>query len=161
MRSSTNMFRNELVFLDSSMILRYLSGDELAKQIILDRSIAFAINDVVVNEIAFGAIRRAFEKAFGRYLFFELKELVRKRDPKILIGYELVEKFLTCLEMEQRFVYLPITKEMASESLSIARNHGLLPNDALIVATCRFYGITTIATFDEDFKRIPWLRVVP
>jgi len=58
----------------------------------------------------------------------------------------------------QRFVYLPITKEMASESLSIARNHGLLPNDALIVATCRFYGIDT---FNKDFKRIPWLKVVP
>ncbi len=36
----------------------------------------------------------------------------------------------------------------------------LLPNDALIVATCQRHGITAIATFDEDFRRVPWLRVV-
>ncbi|WP_420917878.1 PIN domain-containing protein [Pyrodictium abyssi] len=36
----------------------------------------------------------------------------------------------------------------------------LLPNDALIAATCRAYGIENIATFDEDFGRVPWLKTV-
>ncbi len=38
--------------------------------------------------------------------------------------------------------------------------YGLLPNDALIVATCKYYGIKKIATFDEDFKRVDFLEVV-
>ena len=37
----------------------------------------------------------------------------------------------------------------------------LLPGDAIIALTCRHYGISTILTFDEDFRRVPWLRVVP
>jgi len=35
----------------------------------------------------------------------------------------------------------------------------LLPNDALIAATCH-YGIRKIATFDEDFKRVDFIGVV-
>ena len=37
----------------------------------------------------------------------------------------------------------------------------LLPGDAIIALTCKHYGIDAILTFDEDFKRIPWLKVVP
>ncbi|MCE4623815.1 MAG: PIN domain-containing protein [Caldisphaeraceae archaeon] len=37
----------------------------------------------------------------------------------------------------------------------------LAPNDAQIALTCKHYNIKTLATFDEDFKRVPWLTVVP
>lgn len=37
----------------------------------------------------------------------------------------------------------------------------LLPGDAIIALTCKHHGIDTILTFDEDFKRVPWLKVVP
>jgi len=37
----------------------------------------------------------------------------------------------------------------------------LLPNDALIAATCKLYNIDALATFDNDFRRVPWLRVIP
>ena len=46
-------------------------------------------------------------------------------------------------------------------AIEVARQYGLLPNDALIAATCRYYGIDTVITFDGDSKRIPWLKVVP
>ncbi len=36
----------------------------------------------------------------------------------------------------------------------------LLPGDTIIALTCKHYGIDTILTFDEDFKRIPWLKVM-
>ena len=38
--------------------------------------------------------------------------------------------------------------------------YDLLPNDALIAATCRHYGIKKIATFDEDFERVDFLEIV-
>jgi len=34
------------------------------------------------------------------------------------------------------------------------------PNDALIAATCKHYGIKNIATFDSDFERVDFLDVV-
>ncbi len=44
--------------------------------------------------------------------------------------------------------------------VEIIQKYGLLPNDALIVATCKYYGIKKIATFDEDFKRVDFLDVI-
>ncbi|HDM36545.1 MAG TPA: PIN domain-containing protein, partial [Candidatus Syntrophoarchaeum butanivorans] len=35
-----------------------------------------------------------------------------------------------------------------------------LPNDALIAATCKYHGITRIATFDDDFRRVDFLEVI-
>ena len=46
------------------------------------------------------------------------------------------------------------------EIWELMKNYNLLPNDALIAATCRHYGIKKIATFDEDFKRVDFLEVV-
>ena len=47
------------------------------------------------------------------------------------------------------------------ELLEIMKKYNLFPGDALIAITARHYGIDTILTFDEDFKRIPWLKVIP
>jgi len=38
--------------------------------------------------------------------------------------------------------------------------YGLLPNDALIAATCKHHEIRKIATFDPDFKRVDFLEVI-
>ncbi len=48
-----------------------------------------------------------------------------------------------------------------TEYFRILREYKLLPNDAQIVLTCRHHTIGTILAFDEDFKRIPWLKVIP
>ena len=42
----------------------------------------------------------------------------------------------------------------------IIKSYSLLPNDALIAATCKHYGIKKIATLDGDFKRVDFLEVV-
>jgi len=48
-----------------------------------------------------------------------------------------------------------------SEWLEIMKKHRLLPSDAQIALTCKHHNIKVIATFDEDFRRVPWLEVVP
>ena len=58
-------------------------------------------------------------------------------------------------------MFLTITLEVVGEASSIATKHGLSPNDALIAATCKHYGIDTILTFDEDFTKISWVKVIP
>jgi len=45
-------------------------------------------------------------------------------------------------------------------SKNIAYKYGLLPNDALIAAACKRYGIKYIATFDDDFKKVEFLKIV-
>jgi len=35
-----------------------------------------------------------------------------------------------------------------------------MPNDAVIAATCKFYDIKKLATFDIDFNRVDYLQIV-
>ena len=55
---------------------------------------------------------------------------------------------------------LPVTFDIINASIEISWKYGLLPNDALIAATCKHYGIKKIATFDDDFKRVDFLELV-
>ena len=47
------------------------------------------------------------------------------------------------------------------ELVKVIKFYRLVPNDAQIALTCKHSNIETMATFDEDFKRIPWLNVIP
>ncbi|MCE4599614.1 MAG: PIN domain-containing protein [Desulfurococcales archaeon] len=51
--------------------------------------------------------------------------------------------------------------QSVEELRDIIAQYRLLPTDAQIALTCRYYGISTIASLDEDFKRVPWLRTIP
>ena len=44
--------------------------------------------------------------------------------------------------------------------LEMIRYYKLLPADAVITASCKYNGITKIATFDSDFKRVDFLEVI-
>ncbi len=63
--------------------------------------------------------------------------------------------------LREYFIELEVNESIKHTALEAMRQFGLLPNDALIVSTCKHHGISTIITFDEDFKRIPWLKVIP
>ena len=58
------------------------------------------------------------------------------------------------------FISLPISL-YPDEIISTIEEYGLMPADSVIALTCRHHGINIIATFDEDFKRVPWLKVTP
>lgn len=151
---------NEVIFLDSSAILRYFIGDPRAKDILEDPS-RLAINSIVFSEVAFNLLKLLYIEKYGQYKFYDMKSKLSLHDHNVLRGYSLLQSFLDELQRENRLVYLPITFEIIREASRIAVQYGLLPNDALIAATCKQYGINTIATFDEDFERIPWLKVIP
>jgi len=54
---------------------------------------------------------------------------------------------------------LPITLSW-DDVLEVMEKYRLLPNDALIAATCKHHGIRKIATFDPDFKRVDFLEII-
>ena len=47
-----------------------------------------------------------------------------------------------------------------SQIVNTMDNYRLAPRDAIIALTCKHYSISTIISFDEDFKKVPWLKVV-
>ena len=42
----------------------------------------------------------------------------------------------------------------------LVEHYNLMPNDAMIAATCEHYKIKEIATYDEDFTRLNFLKVI-
>ena len=87
--------------------------------------------------------------------FFDQRDYISKSG---YFNLEIYKKFFKFLEKAS----IPVleNKFRIPEFVEIMENYRLLPNDALIAATCKHYGIRKIATFDEDFKRVDFLEVV-
>ncbi len=81
----------------------------------------------------------------------ELKRKGFKIDSKIL------NKVIELLDIARTLELNEKIEIMATEFIE---KRSLLPNDALIAATCKYYGISKIATFDEDFERVDFLEIV-
>jgi len=102
----------------------------------------------VYEEAFFVGLRLIAEDKFGITSTANLKEQIRRE------GYGFADEFIRNLNE----IFSGITIVPDSTNLSrieeVARTHSLLPNDALIVATCREHAIPKIATFDRDFSRV-------
>jgi len=121
----------------------------------------FAVNDIVYSKVVFNLLRTRYFEKYGRYSLYGLRRRITAKDTDITKAYDIVIEFFNELEKENRLQVLATTKEIILTSRSIAKEYGLLPNDALIAAICKQYNINTIATFNKDFKRIPWLNTIP
>jgi hypothetical protein len=53
----------------------------------------------------------------------------------------------------QAFEELEIKKEDTKKALQFIKEYGLLPNDALILASCKKNNIEYLLSFDADFKK--------
>ena len=53
-----------------------------------------------------------------------------------------------------------INEDIFEIAKEVIEKYRLLPNDALITATCKHHGITKIATFDPDFERVDFLEII-
>jgi len=91
-----------------------------------------------------------------KYSFYRIKEEFEKGK-----GKELVAKRLHLLNsIKDKLVVLELNEDIFEIAKEVVNNYRLLPNDALIAATCKHYGIRKIATFDPDFKRVNFLEVI-
>jgi len=135
------------VFIDSSVFLDFLEGKEKAKTLLEQYSgLEGCINDIVFSEVLFVYIKAETGK----------KSYELKKQPELVTSVELND----IVELLGRYRTLDVGEAVKSEAERLIKKYGLLPNDALIAATCKHYGITKIATFDSDFKRVDFLEVI-
>ena len=146
-------------YIDTSLILAILLETEksnLAQEILEAYSeYKLIISGIAINEALYVATYEYYRQKGeikGRHSLRKL--IARKGYPKEVL--DTINSFLKDLDVEIINDYYEHT-----EYLRILREYKLLPNDAQIVLTCRHYAIGTILTFDEDFKRVPWLKVIP
>ena len=126
------------------------------KQILVEEK-DLAVSLRVIDEIIFTLIRLDALRRLNIRKLDQLREYIRKRG---------IKEFANAMnDVEELIEGLGIVvledKGSLRELLEVMRSYNLLPGDALVAVTAKHYGISTILTFDEDFKRIPWLKVIP
>ena len=149
-----------MILLDTNAIVYYLHRIEpyasKVKQILVEEK-DLAVSLRVIDEIIFTLIRLDALRKLNIRRLDQLREYIRKYGVKEFANaMNDVEELI-----EEPGIIVLEDKGSLGELLEIMRNYSLLPGDALIAITARHYGIDTILTFDEDFKRIPWLKVIP
>ncbi len=147
------------VFIDTNVFYNILFETEYVEisQHLLETIPDPVTSYTVVNELIFIVARKAMERKYGVCSYYEFRRVVAEH------GYTDVEEYIgKVLDLlKDSNVRIVEDYHNLSEWLEIMKSYRLLPNDAQIALTCRRYGIDTIATFDEDFRRIPWLKVIP
>ncbi len=149
-----------MILLDTNAIVYYLHRVEpyasKVKQILAERE-DLAVTLRIVDEVIFSLIRLEAWRKLGIRKLEQLRDYIRKH------GLDYFEDVINDVkELLDRLGILVLEdKGGLEELLKTMKNHNLLPGDALIAITAKHYGIDTILTFDEDFKRVPWLKVIP
>ncbi|HSA38693.1 MAG TPA: PIN domain-containing protein [Methanoregula sp.] len=139
------------LFLDTSFIVPIIIETDTtrrARDFYSSFSGSCAASMSVYEEAFFVGLRLIAEDEFGIAGTGKLKEHIRNE------GYGFADEFIS--NLNDLFSDLVIVPDSMNLKLigEIARAHALLPNDALIVATCREHAIPKIASFDRDFGRI-------
>jgi len=62
--------------------------------------------------------------------------------------------------LKDKLIALDLNDDIFEIAKEVVEKYRLLPNDALIAATCKHHGIRKIATFDPDFKRVDFLEII-
>ena len=144
---------------DTNIFVQYLfdgdRADEAEKLLASHPDLAVTVG--IIDEVEFVIIRCLARRRLGLRKLSRLKEHLRKNGLDFAI--DILERYT---EMLHEFD-IAVLRDYAEpkELLETMRKYQLTPSDAIIALTCKYYGIDTILTFDEDFKRIPWLRVIP
>ncbi len=147
------------VFIDTNIFYNILfetSLTQIARKLLEDyEESMFYTSLTVVNELLYISTRKHYQTTGEISGPYSLRRLIASKGyPKLIVDG--IRKLLRDLEVE-----ILIETVSYQDMIETASSLNLLPSDAIIALTCRYYGIDTILTFDEDFKRIPWLKVVP
>lgn len=146
----------EAIFVDSTVFLAFFIEDIDAFKEIKDKEFFTSIN--VIEEVAYVLIKERAKDVSGIEKHYDLLSHLRENSDLVKeISKEILSDISTVVEKFKIEILLPAPHLSMFEVVEI---YGLLPNDALIAATCKHYGIKKIATFDNDFKRVDFLEVV-
>ncbi|WP_457754423.1 PIN domain-containing protein [Thermococcus sp.] len=147
-----------VIYLDANVIVSYLLYTEKTKEArkVLELEETFATTINTLEEAIFVGMRLIFEEYYGNYKLKKFKKTLKQ-------NFEIYHQYLSNLNhlvSELPIVVLPAPSDLTS-LVQIMEEYSLLPNDALIVLTCKSHGITKIATFDSDFKNVDFLKKLP
>jgi predicted nucleic acid-binding protein len=133
------MFMTNRIFVDSSVLIEPLQNRkvELYKNLIINHAFTCCINLIVVSEYLY------------KYIGLQNLGSPRTVQENNKIAEALQPYFVT--KTLEEFQLLEINTAVISESPELMSKYNLLPNDAIILATCKLHNIPKLATHDKDF----------
>ena len=147
-----------MILLDTNILYHILHKTSLTEEaltLLEDNPGEYVIDTIVHNELIYTSTLHHLEHRHGVKGAYSARKWIRKHGyPREVISA--VEEVIKRLDI--RLVQSIYTEKELYEALLKYR---LLPSDAIIALTCKHLGIERILTFDEDFKRVPWLTVIP
>ena len=149
-----------MIYVDANAIVYLLHDVKPKSDLVIDilsRSDQAYTSIRTIEETSYILIRIYLGKHYGVKGIHEIREIINQQG----LGFIKDElKAMRGLLSDYNIIVLQDRAEV-SEIHDTMIKYNLLPGDAIIALTCKHYGIDTILTFDKDFKRIPWLKVVP
>ena len=127
------------IFLDSSIFIEPLKGNKVDfyEQLISDLTNELFINDIVISEYLYYIL--GFSSGVSP------RTLQQKKKIK-----DTLENESKIIKAISNFNFLYNNQSFLSEAARLMSTYNLLPNDAIILATCKLHG-TKIASHDSDF----------
>jgi len=148
-----------LIFVDTNIFYNILYETELTPKArkTVELLVELVISAIVYNELVHVTFRAYARRKYGITSYHDFKKFFIEK------GLEVFEEPLKDIHelLEELDVQILRDHQSIEELREVITRYRLLPTDAQIAITCRYYGIPTIATLDEDFKRIPWLKTIP
>jgi predicted nucleic acid-binding protein len=136
------MYISNRIFLDSSILVEKAKGTkhELFDYLIENLTLEKCINATVLSEFTYYYL--AIQGSSSPQTLKEkqsIPSIIQQNSP---------------LELLETFAYLTDSQDIIVIYLDLMQKYNLLPNDALILATCKIHQILQIASFDTtDFQQ--------
>ena len=146
----------EAIFVETSAFLKFfIEGVSVFEKI---EKYELYTSTNVIEEVCYVLLKEKAQKILKEDRHYAVLTFLRKNQSFVIeLSKEIIEDIETLLNALNIKVLTSPPKEIMYE---IIVKYGLLPNDALIVATCKYYDIRKIATFDEDFEKVDFVEVV-
>ncbi|WP_297508580.1 type II toxin-antitoxin system VapC family toxin [Thermococcus sp.] len=127
------------LLVDSSVLIEYFKGNEQAVKLLESfekADVVLYINDVVFSEVVYILL--------GYYL---------GRSPRTMKGNpdKLPSEIWEVFKVLRGFGFIPVEQSTVFKAMGLIEKYAMLPNDALILATCMEHGFSLV-TLDDDFK---------
>lgn len=157
------------LFIDASVFLKLLldePGADEAQRILesVERGVVVGyVTPMVLEEVAFKLLyARASELLSTRNIWrireaLKSDENVRRECVGVLGKFYWYIEYMTAKGLRVEYV----AYEDWRRALHFIEKYGLLPADAIHLAVALRVGAKAIATFDEDFKKVEELQVIP
>jgi len=152
----------EEIFLDTNPLLVFLTKSDIRYKkigdILANNKLSLYTNFLVLNELRYKLLWLEAAEILKSTKKYEIIEFIKK-DKKI--NYEINKKYMEFyLNIRSRIKILNFNDEIEIKSCEIASKYGLLPTDAMIIATMKINNIKNILTDDKDFRKVEGINVI-